>query len=108
LIENSVKYGGSNPSIKVTVTHDEDKVFFKVIDNGPGIPLDKREKVFDRFFRLDESLARTQGGAGLGLSICQGLVRAHHGEIWVEQVNKGTCIVFTIPLDLLETQGELL
>jgi signal transduction histidine kinase len=106
LIENSVKYGGSNATIKVVVSQEQEEIIFRVKDNGPGIPLDKQEQVFDRFFRLDESLARTQGGAGLGLSICQGLVRAHNGEIWVEPVEEGTTIAFSIPLDLLKLHGD--
>ena len=106
LIENSVKYGGKNAIIKVIVSHEQENILFRVKDNGPGIPADKKEQVFDRFFRLDDSLARTQIGAGLGLSISQGLVRAHNGEIWVEAIEEGTSIVFSIPLDLLKTHGD--
>jgi signal transduction histidine kinase len=47
---------------------------------------------------VDDSLTRLTSGAGLGLAICQGLVRAHGGKIWVEQVEKGACIAFTVPI----------
>ena len=76
------------------------------MDDGPGIPPEKSERIFERFFRLDDSLARVTSGAGLGLAICQGLVRAHKGDIWVEPINAGACIAFSIPLNLYEARDE--
>ena len=100
LIENSVKYGGNTASINVKVKQHEETIIFRVLDDGPGIPLEKSKHVFERFYRLDDSLARVTSGAGLGLAICQGLVRAHEGEIWVEPMDEGACITFSIPLNL--------
>jgi len=108
LIENSVKYGGEKAFIQVQVNRQSDSVVFRVMDDGPGIPPEKSERIFERFYRLDDSLARVTSGAGLGLAICQGLVRAHKGEIWVESTNAGACIAFSIPLNLYEAGDELI
>jgi K+-sensing histidine kinase KdpD len=102
LIENSVKYAGKQAVIQVKVSRQGDTIIFRVMDDGPGIPPEKSGRIFERFYRLDDSLARVTSGAGLGLAICQGLVRAHKGEIWVEPMNAGACIAFSIPLNLYE------
>ena len=98
LIENSIKYAGEDAKIKVEVNKNGKDIVFFVHDNGPGIPQKEGERIFKRFYRVDDSLTRLTSGAGLGLAICQGLVRAHGGKIWVEQVEKGACIAFTIPV----------
>ncbi|NWG34953.1 MAG: GAF domain-containing protein [Chloroflexi bacterium] len=98
LIENSVKYAGETATIKVEVERSAGEIVFRVKDNGPGIPLKEKEHVFERFYRVDEGLTRPTSGAGLGLTICQGLVTAHGGRIWVEPQLEGACIAFTIPV----------
>jgi PAS domain S-box-containing protein len=98
LIENSIKYAGEDAQIKVVVNKNGKDIVFRVHDNGPGIPQKEGERIFERFYRVDDSLTRLTSGAGLGLAICQGLVRAHGGKIWVEQVEKGACIAFTVPI----------
>lgn len=97
LIENSVKYAGPQAVIEVSVRQHKDEVIFRVADDGPGIPPGESQRIFDSFYRANDSLARVASGAGLGLAICQGLVRAHGGSIWVEQQKKGACIAFSIP-----------
>ncbi|RME89870.1 MAG: PAS domain-containing protein, partial [Anaerolineae bacterium] len=99
LIENAVKYAGPEASIRIRVTDTDDAVIFRVEDDGPGIPPEERKRIFQSFYRVDNSLSRPASGAGLGLAICQGFVQAHGGEIWVEPRPKGTCIAFSIPLD---------
>ncbi len=98
LIENAVKYGGEKAKINVKVSRDDGHFLFRVIDGGPGIPPSQSKLIFERFYRVDDSLARLTTGAGLGLAICQGLVRAHGGRIWSEQQKTGACISFTIPI----------
>jgi signal transduction histidine kinase len=98
LIENSVKYAGSSASIRVDVSHENGSVVFKVSDNGPGIPKKEDQRIFESFYRIDDSLTRIASGAGLGLAICQGLVHAHGGAIWVEPQERGACVAFSIPL----------
>jgi PAS domain S-box-containing protein len=97
LIENSIKYAGEEAVIKVEVNRNGKEIIFRVSDNGPGIPLKEEQRIFERFYRVDDSLTRLTSGAGLGLAICQGLVRAHSGRIWTEPQSSGACIVFTIP-----------
>jgi K+-sensing histidine kinase KdpD len=98
LIENAVKYGGESANIRVEVCRQENDFLFRVIDNGSGIPEQERQHIFESFYRVDDSLARLTSGAGLGLAICQGLVRAHGGKIWAEAQELGACIAFTIPV----------
>ncbi|MBI5840790.1 MAG: GAF domain-containing protein [Chloroflexi bacterium] len=99
LIENSVKYAGAEAVIRVAVQRDKKNIVFRVSDNGPGIPPEEAKRIFDSFYRVDDSFSRIASGAGLGLAICQGLVRAHGGEIWVEPQEGGACIAFFIPLN---------
>jgi PAS domain S-box-containing protein len=98
LIENSVKYAGEHATILIAVRRQDDQIVFRVSDDGPGIPPDESQRIFESFYQVNASLARTSSGAGLGLAICQGLVRAHGGEIWVEKQERGACIAFSIPL----------
>ena len=97
LIENSIKYAGDKARIKIEVGRHEKGFLFSVSDDGPGIPRKESQRIFDRFYRMDDSLTRLTSGAGLGLAICQGLVRAHGGKIWSEARETGACIMFTIP-----------
>jgi PAS domain S-box-containing protein len=97
LIENAAKYGGENGTIRVEVSREQDEFLFRVIDHGPGIPETERQQIFESFYRVDDGLARLTGGAGLGLAICHGLVRAHGGKIWAESRQAGASIAFTIP-----------
>jgi PAS domain S-box-containing protein len=98
LIENSVKYAGEKAEIQVEVNRQGEQIVFRVSDDGPGIPEDESQRIFDSFYQVNASLARISSGAGLGLAICQGLVRAHGGEIWVEKQKKGARLAFSIPL----------
>ena len=69
-----------------------------VRDNGPGIPPDAIERVFERFYRADKARSREQGGTGLGLSIVKHIVQSHRGEVWVNSaVGQGTTFLFTLP-----------
>jgi PAS domain S-box-containing protein len=98
LIENAVKYGGEKAEIKVRAGKNGGDFIFSVMDDGPGIPDTESQRVFDSFYRMDDGFARLTSGAGLGLAICQGLVRVHGGRIWVEPQESGTCISFTLPV----------
>jgi signal transduction histidine kinase len=70
-----------------------------VADNGEGIPADELEHVFERFYRVDRSRARTTGGTGMGLTIAKKLIEAHSGAIRVEStIGAGSRFVFELPL----------
>jgi two-component system phosphate regulon sensor histidine kinase PhoR len=85
LIVNSIKYGKQNGSTEVSIedlTHD--KVIVRVTDNGEGIEKQNISRLFERFYRVDKSGARTEGGSGLGLSIVKHIIEAHNEKIYVE------------------------
>ncbi len=100
LFENAVKYGGENVAIRVEVGMRDGNVLFRVADDGPGIPPEESARIFEMFYRAGDRLSPAAGGAGLGLAICQGLVHAHGGRIWVEPQEKGACIAFSLPLKI--------
>ena len=78
----------------------ENMTLFSVEDNGPGIPADKLDNIFKKFYQIDTSLTRKHGGTGLGLTICKGIVEGHGGIIWIdESSNGGTVVKFVLPVD---------
>jgi two-component system, OmpR family, sensor histidine kinase SaeS len=99
LLANAVRHTPANGVVSVTVEPDTDHVLVAVEDTGAGLPPNGEQRMFDRFWRDDESRARATGGAGLGLAIAQGLVRAHGGAIWAEnRTSGGARVAFTLPL----------
>jgi signal transduction histidine kinase len=81
LIGNGVKYG---EAVDITVERQEDEILIRIADHGPGIPDDKLETVFEPFYRLESSRNRDTGGHGLGLSIARNIVRAHGGDLHLQ------------------------
>ncbi len=79
LLDNSVKFTPENGSIKVNTTHNEEFIEVSISDSGPGIPQHYRDKVFEKFFRIEES--RNTKGNGLGLSLVAAITRIHNGQI---------------------------
>ncbi|NUR91772.1 MAG: HAMP domain-containing histidine kinase [Nonomuraea sp.] len=79
LADNAVRHAAS--AVRVRVRAEEGQAVLEVQDDGPGIPLEQREAVFDRFTRLDEARARDAGGAGLGLSIARDIAHLHRGTL---------------------------
>jgi two-component system sensor histidine kinase KdpD len=98
LIENAVKYAGDLSPITVNAQIDDKTLVVRVRDEGPGIPEEHSERIFESFYRLESGLNRPSAGAGLGLAICQGFISAHGGKIWLEPQPKGACIAFSLPL----------
>ncbi len=75
-----------------------------IVDTGEGIAGQDQERLFERFYRIDQARSRTSGGAGLGLSIAKGIVEAHGGRIWVEsELGRGSKFSFTIPKRTIAT-----
>ena len=98
LIENSIKYGKPYGTTEVSIEHlVKNKVIVRVTDNGEGIEADHLPRVFERFFRVDQSGSREEGGSGLGLSIVKHIVEAHEEKIYVEsQIGIGSEFSFTL------------
>jgi signal transduction histidine kinase len=99
LIDNAVKYAGSPPQVEVTLRRNsKDLVIIRITDNGRGIPLHLRRKIFGRFVRLGLELERDKPGTGLGLYIARTLVRRFRGQIRVRDPEKGSGTVFEVQL----------
>ena len=96
LISNAVRYAAS--TVTVTLSTDHREAVLTVADDGPGVPLADRERVFDRFTRLDTARSRDAGGVGLGLAIVRGVARAHRGDVVITGAAAGACFVVRMPL----------
>ena len=79
----------------MSAAREGDSVVFRVADNGPGIPAGDRERVLQRFVRLEES--RSQPGSGLGLSLVAAVARLHHGTLELGDGNPGLVVTIRLP-----------
>ncbi|WP_127131870.1 cell wall metabolism sensor histidine kinase WalK [Georgenia sp. SYP-B2076] len=98
LADNAVLHGRGRVSL--TVRQEGPVAVVEVADDGPGIPAERREQVFDRFVRLDDSRGREAGGTGLGLPIAREIARAHGGDLRVGESAVGTRMILTLPRDI--------
>ncbi len=98
LMENAAKYSPAGTPVRVSAAVNDHRLVVRVEDEGPGIPPEHSRRIFDSFYRVQDGLARNTPGAGLGLAISQGFVRAHGGDIWLEERPIGTCVAFSLPL----------
>ena len=89
LLANASRFAPESSEVTLEVNTEDDKVILKVVDRGEGIDDSLKEKVFDRFYRADNSRNRETGGSGLGLAIAKSIVDAHEGRIWVEDTLGG-------------------
>lgn len=98
LIVNSIKYGKEYGASEVSIEEIiENKILIRVIDNGVGIAQQHIPRLFERFYRIDKSGARKEGGSGLGLSIVKHIIEAHNEKIFVKsELNKGSEFSFTL------------
>src|SRR5262249_47676051 len=90
LVENAGKYAPES-AIELLAARRDDAVEFTVVDHGPGIPAEDRERVFERFVQLDQSSTRRQGGTGLGLHLCRQLAEVVGGRMAVTETPGGGC-----------------
>ena len=100
LVENAIKYGRAEGTVILggKVSAEDGKLELSVQDDGPGIPAEARERVFERFYRVDRARSRETGGTGLGLSIVKHIVQAHGGEVWLQSdPGHGATFFFTLP-----------
>jgi PAS domain S-box-containing protein len=99
LLENAVKYSPADRLIDIQTRQGDQEVVFRIHNDGPAIPPEARERLFERFYRVDNGLTRQVGGTGLGLAICKGFVEAHNGRIWFEENGGGATFAFALPVD---------
>ncbi|ABA22779.1 Histidine Kinase [Trichormus variabilis ATCC 29413] len=98
LLDNAIKYTPEGGTISIAGLHrTTQKVQFSIGDTGPGIPTDNRERIFENHYRLERDEAKE--GYGIGLSLCQRIIRAHYGQIWVDSnPHGGAWFHFTLPV----------
>ena len=98
IVDNAIKYTPEGGYVKLGLELSGKNLLVKVEDNGPGIPDEDKEKIFERFYRLDDSRARETGGTGLGLAIAKEVVTLHGGKLYVEDAeNGGSVFVMEFP-----------
>lgn len=98
LLDNAIKYTPIGGTIQVSALHrTAQKIQISVCDNGPGIPSENQELIFEEHYRLKRDADKD--GYGIGLSLCQRIIRAHYGRIWVDSTtNRGSCFHFILPV----------
>jgi two-component system phosphate regulon sensor histidine kinase PhoR len=110
LVDNAIKYGRTSGTVTVQARAlDSNRVEVCVQDDGPGIPAESLERVFERFYRVDKARSREQGGTGLGLSIVKHIIQSHGGQVWARsEPGQGAAFYFTLPRDPGGLQQPLL
>ena len=99
VLANAVSHTPGDAPIQVRVARAGAEATVAVADRGPGIPAQDLERIFERFYRVDEARSRERGGAGLGLAIVRQLVELHGGRVWAESVEReGATFTFALPL----------
>ncbi|WP_433330463.1 HAMP domain-containing sensor histidine kinase [Spirillospora sp. CA-294931] len=96
LLDNAERYADSRIQVEVSAVGDQ--ALLTVVDDGPGIPADQRERVFERFTRLDTARSRGSGGTGLGLAIAREIAQAHSGTLQIEESPQGARFALRLPL----------
>jgi len=104
VLDNAIKYNPDGSTIAVGAKQVGDRAVLTIADEGPGIPPEHRQRIFDRFFRVDEARSRERGGAGLGLAIATWAVDIYGGQITVEGRGKGSEFRIVLPVVLSEPE----
>lgn len=100
IVDNAIKYTPPGSSIKITAEKREGAVSVSIADTGPGIPDDRKQRVFDMFYTGDNKVADNRRSLGLGLSLCRSIINAHGGEITLTDNQPHGCIfTFTLPAE---------
>lgn len=105
LIGNAIKFSKADGEVLVTAQTNSNEVRVEVKDNGIGIPAEALDRVFSRFYQVEDKSERSARGSGLGLHIAQKIVKAHGGRIWAESsAGQGSTFCFTLPLASVEAK----
>jgi two-component system, OmpR family, sensor histidine kinase KdpD len=99
LLDNALKYSPEGTPVEVAVGEEPGRITVRVLDQGPGIPMKERERIFDKYYRM-QSAKQNTSGSGLGLHIAREIMRAHGGDLWVESMHGvGSEFCAAIPVD---------
>jgi two-component system phosphate regulon sensor histidine kinase PhoR len=100
LVDNAIKYGRNDGHVTISAHSNNGTIELCIQDDGPGIPSESLERIFERFYRVDKARSREQGGTGLGLSIVKHIVQGHGGRVWARsEPGKGAAFYFTLPAE---------
>ena len=98
LIDNAIRHAPKGSAVRICAVHDGQETHLRIVDRGAGIPLEMRDKIFDRFVQLDSSaVPSSRSGRGLGLTFCKLAIEAHGGRVWVEDSAPGTSVCLSVP-----------
>ncbi len=104
LLENAARYTPANSAIDIEMLRQREWIEVRIADRGPGVAVDMRERIFDKFYRV---LGNVPRGSGLGLTVCKGLIEAHGGRIWMEaRAGGGAVFCFTLPQSAMEKKEQ--
>ena len=113
ILENAQRYAGDGAEVEIATRYareqEDEGIYLTIADNGPGLPGDLNERIFDRFYQVDGGRERSSSGVGLGLSICRGFVEAHGGRIWAEnraENESGAFFSIWLPIRLVHVPGS--
>jgi signal transduction histidine kinase len=98
VVRNSIRYSPPSTEVKVLLERQSDTARISVRDHGPGVPEEAITKIFQPFFRVDDSRDSSTGGAGLGLTIAKRAVNVHHGDMWARNAQPGLQVCIELPL----------
>jgi two-component system sensor histidine kinase CpxA len=98
IVRNSIRYAPPASEVDVQLDRGDDTARISVRDHGPGVPEDALQKIFQPFFRVDDSRDSSTGGAGLGLAIARRAIDVHHGEVWARNAQPGLQVCIELPL----------
>ncbi len=100
ILGNALQYTPEGGQVWLSVRRTKEAIQFEVRDTGLGIPAEDLPHIFERFYRVDKSRARSSGGSGIGLTICKHIVEAHGGQIWAESegLGRGSTFGFSLPI----------
>jgi signal transduction histidine kinase len=99
LLDNAVRFTPIGGRVTVTASPHNGSIDVAVADTGPGISAEDLSRVFERFYRVDESRSRDDGGTGIGLAIARSVVEAHGGRIWADsEPGRGSTFTFELPV----------
>lgn len=99
LLENAIKFNVQDGKVCISAATDKQngKIIFSISDTGIGIPTDKLDKIFDKFYQVDSSEKRRYGGLGLGLAISKSILELHNGRLWAKsKIGEGSEFFFEL------------